>query len=44
VGEGYQLTARVVTADSARALATPRDTAADSADLLGTIECFSGGL
>lgn len=41
VGNGYQLTARVVTPDSARALATLREAAADSTELLDAIERLS---
>lgn len=43
-GAGYLLTARVVTADSARTLASFRETAADSTELLPAIERISRSL
>ena len=43
-GSGYLLTARLVTADSARTLATFRETASDSTALLSAIESLSRAL
>lgn len=43
-GAGYLFTARVVTADSARTLATIQETAADSTEILAAIEALSDGV